>query len=241
MQPIRPPSKVLLDRMARLHSMPPSGMTGEQARTQVALHREEALEERKRGLDGVPTNKHCPSEVEGVRVEVEGVEGVEGVSSIRSKQGVFLIFSQGWIWARRYLPGREFRFGLAVSGPCKMLASGTEGGDGGGWWQAPGADRFAGLLRPFCLADWCDVPSTCLPGRSILKPWSVPGLFSPGRIGGDRCLGLLTQAVAFPRGIPTRAIRSPRLRFASPVCGSFRWWPRVGGKVVHWRWGRSMP
>jgi hypothetical protein len=31
-----------------------------------------------------------------------------GVSSIRSKQGVFLIFSQGWIWARGLLPDREF-------------------------------------------------------------------------------------------------------------------------------------
>jgi hypothetical protein len=48
MQPIRPPSKVLLDRMARLHSMPPSGMTGEQARAQVALHLEEAMEEMKK-------------------------------------------------------------------------------------------------------------------------------------------------------------------------------------------------
>jgi hypothetical protein len=48
MQPIRPPSKVLLDRMVQLHSMPPSNMTGEQARAQVNLHREEAMEEMKR-------------------------------------------------------------------------------------------------------------------------------------------------------------------------------------------------
>ena len=112
---------------------------------------------------------------------------------------------------------------------------------------ATGCRPFAGLLRPVCLADWCDVPSTCMSGRSILKPWSGPGLFSPGRSGGDRCVGLLTQAVASHhtwwcwRGIPNRAIRSPRLRFASPDCGSCRWRPRVGGKVVHGREGRSMP
>ena len=34
---------------------------------------------------------------------------------------------------------------------------------------------FAGLVRPVCLADWCDVPSTCMSGRSILEPWSDPG------------------------------------------------------------------
>jgi len=34
-------------------------------------------------------------------------------------------------------------------------------------------------------------------GGSILMPWSGPGMEYPsGRIGGDRCLGLLTQAVA---------------------------------------------
>jgi hypothetical protein len=54
MQPIRPPSKVLLDRMARVHSMPPSGMTGEQARAQVALHREEAMEEMNRSPKEIP-------------------------------------------------------------------------------------------------------------------------------------------------------------------------------------------
>ena len=48
MLPIRPPSKALLDAMEQLHSMPPSGMTVEQARAQVALHREEAMQEMKR-------------------------------------------------------------------------------------------------------------------------------------------------------------------------------------------------
>ena len=74
------------------------------------------------------------------------------------------------------MPGRMVRFGRAGSGPLGMLASGTEGGDGGGWWQTPGADRFSDRLRPLGLADWCDVPSTGLPGRSIFEPWSGPGL-----------------------------------------------------------------
>ena len=114
---------------------------------------------------------------------------------VSDRNKVFFIFSQGPTWARGDLPGRESRFGRAGSEPCGMLAFGMEGGDGCGWWQPPVAGHLLARLRPFCLADWCDVPSTCLPGRSILKPWSDLGLFSPGRIGGDRCLGLLTQAV----------------------------------------------
>ena len=58
------------------------------------------------------------------------------------------------------MPDRKLRFGRAGSGPLRMSASGTEGGDGCGWWQAPVADRFANRLRPLCLADWYDVPST---------------------------------------------------------------------------------
>jgi hypothetical protein len=34
--------------MAQLHSRPPSGMTAEQARAQVALHHQEAMEQMKR-------------------------------------------------------------------------------------------------------------------------------------------------------------------------------------------------
>jgi hypothetical protein len=45
MQPIQPPSEALQARMARLHSLPPSRLTAEQARAQVALHLEEAREE----------------------------------------------------------------------------------------------------------------------------------------------------------------------------------------------------
>jgi hypothetical protein len=42
--------------MAQLHSMPPSGMTVEQARAQVASHREEAMQEMKR--DPLENLKH---------------------------------------------------------------------------------------------------------------------------------------------------------------------------------------
>jgi len=45
MQPIRPPSKGLLARIARLHSMPLSDINEEQARAQVALHLKEAVDE----------------------------------------------------------------------------------------------------------------------------------------------------------------------------------------------------
>ena len=77
-----------------------------------------------------------------------GLEGqsFDGVSSIRSEQGVFLIFSDGWIWARGALPNGLLRFGRAGSGPLGMLASGTEGGDGCGWWQPPGADWQRGIF-----------------------------------------------------------------------------------------------
>ena len=44
---------------------------------------------------------------------------------------------------------------------------------------ATGCRPFAGLLRPVCLADWCDVPSTCMSGRSILEPWSDLGRSIP--------------------------------------------------------------
>jgi hypothetical protein len=71
----------------------------------------------------------------------------------------------------------------------------------GGWWQAP-VPGFESGRRPLFLADWCDVALDMMPGRSIFELWSSPGKEYPlGRIGGDRCLGLLTQAVAFPRGI----------------------------------------
>jgi hypothetical protein len=60
-----------------------------------------------------------------------------------------------------------------------MLTSGTKGGDGCGWWQPPVADRFADRLRPFCLADWCDVLSGILPELSIFEPWSELELVCP--------------------------------------------------------------
>ncbi len=42
----------------------------------------------------------------------------------------------------------------------EMLAFGRKSEDGGGWWQAPVADDSFVWRRPFCLADWCDEPST---------------------------------------------------------------------------------
>jgi hypothetical protein len=61
-----------------------------------------------------------------------------------------------------------------------MLASGTEGGDGCGWWQALVADRFSDRLRPFCLADGCDVPSTFFVGAEYLIAMVRPGVALPG-------------------------------------------------------------
>jgi hypothetical protein len=128
-----------------------------------------------------------------------------GASSIRSKQVVFLIFSEGRIWARGCLPGRKFRFGRADLDLMECWLLRTEGGDGCGWWQAPVADRFADRRRPFCLADWCDVPSTFCRGGvscfgvpnnrhlySFLPPGSSPswaGLLLSGHARDTRVPG----------------------------------------------------
>jgi hypothetical protein len=87
------------------------------------------------------------------------------------------------------VPDRKLRFGRAGSGPLRMSASGTEGGDGCGWWQAPVADRFANRLRPLCLADWYDVPSTFRHwGLIVVSPRSLTNtsirfLIGPGLRG----------------------------------------------------------
>ena len=71
----------------------------------------------------------------------------------------------------------------------------------GGWWQAP-VPGFESGRRPLFLADWCDVALDMMPARSIFELWSSPGKEYP--LGSDRgrpVSGLLTQAVAFRRGI----------------------------------------
>ena len=107
---------------------------------------------------------------------------VDGASSIRVKQGVFLIFFEDWIWAWKDLPGRELRFGRAGSRPRGMWASGTEDGDGCGWWQPPGADYFfKSALAPFAWRTGV-TSSRQLAGAELLDAMVRPGNEYP-RVG----------------------------------------------------------
>ena len=82
------------------------------------------------------------------------------------------------------------------------------------------------------------------PWQSIFEPWSDPRTGARGRIGGDRCLGILTQAVAQcaapcikPSGRPVSGFHF-RIRLISGVhrngCGKRK------GKSRHGFKGRMM-
>ena len=73
---------------------------------------------------------------------------LDGVSSIRSNQGFILDFFKAGYWALGSGSDRTGRFDLAGCGPCGMLACGTKGGDGSGWWQAPVAWPFTSQASP---------------------------------------------------------------------------------------------
>ena len=60
-----------------------------------------------------------------------------------------------------------------------MLASGTEGGDGCGWWQAPVADRFSDRLAPFAWRTGVTCPRH-VAGAEYLEAMVRPGVVLPG-------------------------------------------------------------
>ncbi len=155
------------------------------------------------------------------------------------------------------MPDRRLRFGRLVSGPFSRGLAGTGGGGGRRRWHSTGGGPFAGpAFAPFAWRTGVTSPRrgfTRASGRSILVPWSGPGVgvSSAGRIGGDRC-GWLTD--------PSRRVSShdvgaassnepsgrPVSVFSSPHRAA-RAGPRVGGKGVfptasyEGRSGRWMP
>ena len=68
-------------------------------------------------------------------------------------------------------------------------------GGGAGAVAAPVSLRQQRVV-PFSWQTGVTRPRQRMPGQSIFKPWSDARSDCRGRIGGDRCLGILTQAVA---------------------------------------------
>ena len=81
---------------------------------------------------------------------------------------------------------------------CRLPGRKVETGAGGGSHWVPIV--FQTGFTPFAWRTGVTCPRL-FAGAEYLEAMVRPGVISPGRIGGDRCLGLLTQAVAFPRGI----------------------------------------
>lgn len=135
---------------------------------------------------------------------------VYGVSSIRSKQGVFLIFNRGWIWARCALPSRVFRFGRAGSRPfeCWRLGRLVETEAGGGRHRLLTALRIG--FAPFAWLTGVTSPRQ-VAGAEYLEAMVRPGVVLP-RSDRGRPVSWLTD--------PSRRVSTRHPRMSHPVAPS---------------------
>lgn len=87
--------------------------------------------------------------------------------------------------------GKNWRAGQA--GASGKETRGWRRGEGGGDAGLPCGEQGG---APFSWRTGVIRPRQWVPGQSIFEPWSDTRRGRRGRIGGDRCLGILTQAVA---------------------------------------------
>jgi len=135
---------------------------------------------------------------------------VSGVSSIRAKQGIFLIFNRGWIWARKVLPSRVFRFGRAGSRPFECWRPGrmAETEAGGGRHRLLTALRIG--FAPFAWLTGVTSPRQ-VAGAEYLEAMVRPGVVLP-RSDRGRPVSWLTD--------PSRRVSTRHPRMSHPVAPS---------------------
>ena len=138
------------------------------------------------------------------------IDDIDRVSSIRLKQGVFLIFSEGWIWVRGALPDREIRFGRAALDLLEGWLPGrkVETDAGGGGHRVPTVIQIS--FAPFAWRTGVTCPRQ-IAGAEYLEAMVRPGVVLPGSDRG-RPVSWLTD--------PSRRVSTRHPNWSHPVAPS---------------------